>query len=116
VAPGLFPHGRGGIYDASQPGKLTGVINAASTMILEFVQKGETHPIGVNFSPAVILSVAKDLSLGSTQILRYAQDDRWRGSPLSTILPACVIEPRRKTPGFSHGDRRRVPRAGAGVG
>jgi hypothetical protein len=32
-------------------------------------------PIGVNFSTAVILSAAKDLSWNTVQILRCAQDD-----------------------------------------
>jgi hypothetical protein len=35
-------------------------------------------PRGVNLSTAVILSAAKDLWLGTAQILRCAQDDRWR--------------------------------------
>ncbi len=46
----IFAHGRGGIYDASQPlvnmfdGWLTGVINAASTISFQFSQKYDAHP------------------------------------------------------------------------
>ena len=36
--------GRSGIYDASSPVKRTGVINAAPTMNIEFLQKFEPHP------------------------------------------------------------------------
>ena len=41
----------------------------------------EESPRGSNVSTAVILSAAKDLSLGPAQILRCAQDDKWRAGP-----------------------------------
>src|SRR5436309_1036646 len=80
VAPGLFPHGRGGIYDAGQPGKLAGVINAASTMILEFVQKGEMHPIvsvvatskfTIRFHKCRVIAVYEPLIFSSSDTSSY---------------------------------------------
>src|SRR6266567_8587840 len=54
------------------------------------VARAGASPIGVHLSTAVILnaivilSAAKDLTFGRAQILRCAQDDKWRaGRPLS---------------------------------
>ena len=58
-------------------------------------------PIGVNFSTAVVLSEAKDRRSAQPEIVRFAQDDRLKLTPMG-LAPAMLASLRSRQKNETH--------------